>query len=173
MRLFISINFDGDTKNRIIRVQDKLREMGRGNFTREENLHLTLAFLGEVPADRVDDVKHAMDNIAVHKMKLQFADTGCFARDSELWWIGITENKTLSGLQRALVREIKDRNLPVDSKKFRPHITLVREMHIGKIDSRMLLPEPFSTEADSISLMVSERINGKLTYTEIYKVGAR
>lgn len=171
MRLFIAINFDNETKRRIIDVQDHLRELGRGNFTREENLHLTLAFLGEVPAARLDEVKRVMDAVTVRSMKLNFARIGCFARDSELWWIGAEDNRTLSGLQRALVSELKSADLPVDSKKFKPHITLAREMHIGRKDAKELLPEAFSTDISAISLMVSERINGKLTYTEIYRRG--
>lgn len=171
MRLFIAINFDNETKRRIIDVQDHLRELGRGNYTREENLHLTLAFLGEVPAARLDEVKRVMDAVTVRRMKLDFAHVGCFARDSELWWIGAGDNRTLSGLQRALVNELRASDLPVDSKKFRPHITLAREMHIGRRDPKELLPETFSADVSAISLMVSERISGKLTYTEIYRVG--
>lgn len=173
MRLFIAVNFDGETVGRIAEVRERLREKGRGNFTRDENLHLTLAFLGEVPAERLDDVKKAMDAVSVHRMTLNFNRIGCFARDSELWWIGAEDNKTLSGLQRALVKELQAAGLPVDSKRFRPHITLAREMHIGKQDSAGLLPESFTTEADAISLMVSERINGRLTYTEIYRNPAK
>jgi len=172
MRLFIAINFDDDTKNNILEVQDRLRDKGRGNFTREENLHLTLAFLGEVPADRLDDVKQSMDAVTVRRMKLEFARVGCFSRDSELWWIGAQENKTLAGMQRALVGNLRKADLPVDSKKFRPHITLAREMHIGKVETAELLPQAFSTEVDAISLMVSERINGRLTYTEVYRCEA-
>ena len=152
-------------------MQDRLREKGRGNFTREENLHLTLAFLGEVPAARLDEVKRAMDAVTVRSMKLNFAHVGCFVRDSELWWIGADDNRTLSGLQRALVNELRAADLPVDSKKFRPHITLAREMHIGNINRKELLPEAFATEVSAISLMVSERISGRLTYTEIYRTG--
>ena len=52
MRLFIAINFDEETKQSIIAVQRRLREWGRGNFSHPENLHLTLAFLGETAPER-------------------------------------------------------------------------------------------------------------------------
>lgn len=171
MRLFISINFDNSTIDNILSVQSRLSDYAhnRGNFTRPENLHLTLAFLGEVPADQIDTVKQAMDALTVHDMKLNFNHIGCFRKDSELWWIGIDNNPTLTGLQRALIRNLKEVGLRPDDKKFRPHITLARELHVGQLSTEDLLAKPFDTSAHAISLMVSERINGKLTYTEIYR----
>ena len=63
MRLFIAINFDPETKRKLLEVQHRLRELGKGNFSREDNLHLTLAFIGEVPMERLEDVKAAMDQV--------------------------------------------------------------------------------------------------------------
>ncbi|NLF28538.1 MAG: hypothetical protein GX592_11635 [Clostridiales bacterium] len=45
MRLFVAINFDSITIENIAAVQGRLKALGRGNFSRPENLHLTLAFL--------------------------------------------------------------------------------------------------------------------------------
>ena len=50
MRLFIAINLSSAMKGSLIRMQDALYDRGvRGNYTSEENLHLTLAFIGEYP----------------------------------------------------------------------------------------------------------------------------
>ena len=48
MRLFVAINFDSITIENIAAVQGRLKALSRGNFSRPENLHMTLAFLGEV-----------------------------------------------------------------------------------------------------------------------------
>ena len=49
MRLFIAIPFSEEFKGELIRVQNEMRANGvRGNFSRAENLHVTVAFLGEV-----------------------------------------------------------------------------------------------------------------------------
>ena len=46
MRLFIAINFNEDVTDDLARLQAELRDCGaEGNFTRPENLHLTLAFI--------------------------------------------------------------------------------------------------------------------------------
>ena len=167
MRLFIAINFTEDTKEKMLDVQRRLREKGRGRFTSPENLHLTLAFLGEVPEERIQDIKSVMDSLSVPEMTLKFSKCGCFRRDSELWWIGVEENKDLSKLQKDLVRKLKESGFSPDDKRFRPHITLAREMHIGSVRSEELIPAPIMADVSAISLMLSHRVNGKLTYTEI------
>ena len=78
MRLFISINFDQPTRANILKVQERLRREGNGNFSSEENLHLTLAFLGEIVEERVKDVKDAMNAVEVPEMSLKFSDIGFF-----------------------------------------------------------------------------------------------
>ncbi len=206
MRLFISINFDEDAKSRMLAVQRRLRQkgQGRGRFTSPDNLHLTLAFLGEQPEESVPVIKEIMSTIAVPQMTLRFSDVGCFRqgsgrrgsdrRGSELWWIGTESDPALISLQKDLVRKLRAAGFSVDGKKFVPHITLAREMDIGRLEAEEygsraaaaerrqadstaeheqavstaeLLPEPFSAKADHISLMLSHRPGGKLTYTEL------
>ena len=57
MRLFIAIQPNKSVRAALRAVQNELRRRGvEGNFTRMENLHLTLAFIGEYPdADSVTD----------------------------------------------------------------------------------------------------------------------
>jgi len=170
MRLFISINFNEEIKEKMLEVQRRLRENGRGRFTPPENLHLTLAFLGEVPEERIPDIKAVMDSLTVPEMTLRFSKIGCFRRDSELWWIGAEQNKKLSMLQKELINKPKAAGFSPDDKRFRPHITLVREMHIGSVRSEEFIPAPILTDVSAISLMLSHRPGGKLTYDEIYRI---
>ena len=167
MRLFISINFDDNTKEKILAVQNRLRQKGRGRFTSPENLHLTLAFLGEVDEAGIPEIKAVMDSLTVQEMRLIFSHIGYFKRDSELWWIGAEADAELMELQKDLIRGLKSSGFAPDDKRFRPHITLAREMHIGAADSKALLPKPFAAHVNSIHLMHSHHQNGKLIYTEI------
>lgn len=72
-------------------------------------------------------------------------------------------------MQSGLAKKLKEARFPVDSKKFKPHITLAREMHIERIDRNDLLSQSFSCKASHISLMLSSRPDGKLTYAELYR----
>ena len=57
MRLFVAINFGEAMMDALTETQDRLRGHGvEGNFTRPENLHLTLAFIKDYgnPQDILD-----------------------------------------------------------------------------------------------------------------------
>lgn len=172
MRLFIAINFDKETKQNIIAVQRRLRELGRGNFSRPENLHLTLAFLGEVAPERVAVIRRLMDKLNVPQLRLVFDHVGRFQRDGgDVWWIGLEPNKALLALQKELYHQLIDAGFQLDNRRFSPHITLARKVVLDKEPDRSKLIEvPFATNVDTVSLMLSERIDGKLTYTEQYAV---
>lgn len=170
MRLFLAVHFDEQTKPSILEVQNRLRQLGHGNFSQPENFHLTLAFLGEVPAARVAAVHRAMDNTFVRPMTLTFDRVGCFHRDGgDIWWIGLRENKDLLSLQKELSGNLAAQGFLLESRRFSPHITLARQIHLTEQpDPNWLLGQSFSSQADAISLMLSQRVNGKLVYTEQY-----
>lgn len=175
MRLFIAVNFDERTKDKIVSVQNKLKEHGKGIFSFRENLHLTLAFLGEVSRKQVESVKKAMEQVHVPKMELTFDRTGCFKRrGSNTWWIGLRKNDALYKMQRELTAALRDAGFDIENRPYKPHLTIARKVMLhDKLNQDTLLGSQFSAEADTMSLMLSERINGKLTYSELYNVSAR
>ena len=170
MRLFIAINFDEDTLQNILAVQQRLRQYGTGNFSRPGNLHLTLAFLGEVAPSGVSAVCTAMDNTSVQPMTLMFDHADCFKRDGgDIWWLGLKENAALLSLQRELSEHLAKAGFRLENRRFSPHVTLAREGQlVVQPDSRALLEKPIIAKTSAISLMRSERIGGRLTYTEQY-----
>ncbi|MGI6748512.1 MAG: RNA 2',3'-cyclic phosphodiesterase [Anaerovoracaceae bacterium] len=172
MRLFIAINFDEKTKENLITVQNNLRKLGRGNFSRPENLHLTLAFLGEVSPERVTEICRVMDQLTVPVLNISFDHVSRFKRDGgDVWWIGLGENKNLIILQKELAERLRTAGFPIENRSFLPHVTLARKVKLeDKQENIKILKEPFNTVANKISLMLSHRIDGKLTYTEQYSV---
>jgi 2'-5' RNA ligase len=175
MRLFIAVNFDQETKRNMIAVQGRLRKAGPGNFSRPENLHLTLAFLGEVMPGRVAAVKQAMEQTSVPDLILTFDHMGCFQRDGgDVWWIGLAENRALLEMQKELCGYLSAAGFKLESSRFAPHITLARKIRqTEKPDCKTLFGASFTTHADTITLMLSERVNGRLVYTEHYSVGRK
>ncbi|HWR55494.1 MAG TPA: RNA 2',3'-cyclic phosphodiesterase [Negativicutes bacterium] len=175
MRLFLAISFDARTKEHILAVQRRLQAAGRGNFPRPENLHLTLAFLGELAPQQEPAIREAMDSVSVPAMRLAFDRTGRFRReDGDLWWLGLAPNSALTTLQKELSDSLRSRGFILESRRFSPHITLARRVTLrGPLDEDGLLEVPFAAEADTVSLMLSERIGGALTYTQRYAVCAK
>ena len=65
MRLFVAVTPDDAMRRAVLQVQRSLAAgLTRGSLTRAENLHLTLAFLGETPPERVEAARRAMQAAA-------------------------------------------------------------------------------------------------------------
>jgi len=170
MRLFIAINFNIETKDRLIALGDELRSRSeRGRFSLPENLHLTLAFLGDCDDKQTAAAKAAMDVAVFDPFDLVIERIGRFKRDSgDTWWAGVRENRALSDLQQKLVAGLCSQGFNLEKRKYSPHITLGRDV----VTDVMPYPiERFGETVSRIDLMKSERINGKLTYTSIYHRG--
>ena len=167
MRLFIAVNFNDDTKNKLLALRDELcSNSTKGNFTLPENIHLTLAFLGECDAKQIESIKSVMDMTSFKPFDLNIECIGRFKRGGDdIWWAGVRENKELLDLQRNLTTELCNKGFQLDNRKYSPHITLGREI-VTEASPRQI--EPFGETVSKIDLMKSERIHGKLTYTAIY-----
>ena len=165
MRLFISINFNEETIEDLVNLQAELRECGiDGNYTKPENLHLTLAFIGEY--GNPDEVMEALENVEFKPVALEFEGLQHFR---DMYFAGIKNNLGLESIVRRLRRALSDNGIPFDRKKFRPHITLARKVSFREGDLASL-PEDIKvrdTLAEGISLMRSERGKNGMIYTEI------
>jgi len=173
MRLFIAINFDDAVKNQIINLQEKLHpQVLQGKFSKPENLHLTLVFLGETPAERLASLQKAIENVEASPFKIFFAKTGCFKRHaSELWWLGASYDtpgfSQLQSIYNQLVQNLGKENFSFDRKPFNAHVTLARE--ITRQKPVYLNFQPVQINIEHISLMKSEHLRGVLTYTELFR----
>jgi len=165
LRLFIAVNFGAETLANLIALREELRSRSRsGSFSRDENLHLTLAFIGEVNPAKADKIKTIIDTIAFAPFDATIDRLGTFSRGT-LWWAGLREDKPLMDLQREVEHKLALCGFEQDGRKFNPHITLGREV---ATDTKPWRINPFGETVTGIDLMKSERLGGKLTYTAIY-----
>ena len=94
-------------------------------------------------------------------------------REGDTWWAGLAPNQALLTMQNDLAKQLRLEGFALENRRFSPHITLARRMKLQTApDKATLLAEPILTDGREISLMLSERINGKLTYTPQYVVSA-
>ena len=160
MRLFIAINLSDAVKDGLINMQNALYDRGvRGNYTSEENLHLTLAFIGEYPD--FEPVLDALSSVSFHPFDLSLEGMGRFG---DLWWAGMRESVPLTAVARSIRRALAENDIPFDKKKFSPHITLIRKA-AGELPG--IEPEPVSMNVHTISLMRSDRGRNGMIYTEL------
>lgn len=172
MRLFIAILFSQKIMDDLYGLEQELRRQSlRGSFPDKDNLHLTLAFLGETPPGRVEAVVQAMQASAGGSFPITIPEFGKFLkRGDALYWCGMKATEPLICLQAKLMRELKAAGFAPDDKPFSPHITIARRCSVRPDFSeeafRKSMPR-MEMEVRRISLMKSERIEDILTYTEI------
>lgn len=166
MRLFIAINFNDDTRTQLLALCDDLRARSRrGRFSAPENLHLTLAFLGECDAEQTATAKTVMDAVKFEPFSVVIDRIDRFKRDGgDIWWAGVQSSKPLIDLQTDLTEKLIYAGFTLDKRKYSPHITLGRDV---VTDTAPWQVKSFGETVTSIELMKSERIDGKLTYTPI------
>ena len=167
MRLFIAIQPNKSVRAALRAVQNELRRRGvEGNYTRMENLHLTLAFIGEYPdADAVTD---ALQSLRFEPFTIRTEGFGSFG---DLWWMGLASDGELEALDRRLRHVLADNAIPFDRKSFRPHVTLIRQPRYRTdphLDS-LLIPVAEMT-VEKVSLMLSTRGKNGMIYTELGSV---
>ena len=156
-------------KDALCQIQDDMRLRGvRGNYTPRENLHLTLAFIGDYPDP--DEVLDAMASVAFSPFPLRLEGFGHF---DDLWWAGLSGSNALEACVRRLRRALAGAGIPFDRKRFLPHITLVRR---AVWDGRIGLPAEkipaAEMEVSRISLMRSDQGKNHMIYTELGSISS-
>ena len=160
MRLFIAIKLNSELRNALTDVQKHLIRRGiRGNYTNTDNLHITLAFIGEY--DEPDYVTEVISEVPFSPFPISLSALGHFG---DLWWVGISDNDELDSYVKRLRKALSEAGIPFDKKKFSPHITLIRKA-IGTLPA-VSVPKTVMS-VDHISLMRSERGPKGMIYTEI------
>ena len=164
MRLFIAINFNENMKYALLKMQNDLKRCGiKGSFTREENLHMTLVFIGE--NDDPGKIEKIMRNISFKAFPIRISG---FRRFKDMIFANVEDNPELNDYVKKLRQALSDNDIDFDRKSFMPHITLVRRARVAKdiqVDNGKVIDE--TMKVNRISLMKSEQGKYGMIYTEI------
>ena len=163
MRLFMAIQLSEEMKAALIESMHGLKKLGvKGRYVPGQNLHVTLAFLGECPD--AAPAKDVLKQLSFKPFRLSLSQPGTFG---DLLWVGLKGNQGLSALVRELRADLDQAGIEYDRKSFQPHITIVREMS----GPWQKLPQPKGEMmVKKVSLMRSDIRDGKRVYTELFSV---
>lgn len=129
MRLFIALNLPQTARSCLLEQMEHWKQEGvSGCWTSAENLHLTLAFLGEQPESALSTVEACLQAVPFPSLRLSVKGVGTFG---SLLYADFDDSSDLEKLEdyvRALRGELRGKGISFDSKAFRPHITLARRM---------------------------------------------
>lgn len=148
-RLFVSVEPDGAVREALVRVQHALkREIGRSvriGWVASENIHLTLAFLGDTPVDKIPQIGAALDACAAHfdAFVCRLASPGFYGseRHPRVVWAGLDAPRTLFRLQAELAERLAELGFEPEKRAFSAHLTLGR---VRQCRSPVLLLEALS-----------------------------
>lgn len=155
-RLFVAFDVPLAERERLNAAMAHLeQELPGGRWTPIEAQHVTLKFLGWVPAGEVGDVTEVCRAVAsrCEGAELRLDGLGVFAspRRLRVLWVGIADAAGVtSRLAAALDKDMVDLGIPAESRDYTPHLTLARFKVPLKLDSLPELDiegEPFGLDA--------------------------
>jgi 2'-5' RNA ligase len=168
IRTFIAIELDESIKESLTKLQERLKgQVPRGSvrWVRPEGVHLTLKFLGDVPADQIGEITKALERSCQGLAPFSFScgGLGCFPnlKRPRVVWVGIQEETgTLAQLKEAIEENVSPLGYPSEKRKFSPHLTLGRaQRRISSGDRRRLGELVGASEIGTLSQMQVKSVN--------------
>lgn len=136
MRLFIGISFPVVVTKKIEDYQESLKKINcTGRFSKVENLHLTLAFLGEI--DNLNEVESTLKSCLSdeHALCFSLGDFSKFSKKNhETLILRTFEDECLTRLSNKIKSSLRNINIRFDDTTFKGHITICRNFKSPVID---------------------------------------
>jgi 2'-5' RNA ligase len=125
MRLFIAIELPDDIKLALGRLR---MEIPGARWVPEEQMHLTLAFLGEVEETTAEQLTGKLASIQLTGFELRFSRTGCFPNRQRprVLWVGLEPEQRLIDLVVKIRAAVLSCGLFQEEHPYSPHITMAR-----------------------------------------------
>jgi 2'-5' RNA ligase len=153
LRLFFALWPAPQTRAALARLAEEVARETRGRAVAADNLHLTLAFLGERPVELVPRLHDVAVGVECSAFALLLDDVGCW-RKAALAWLGAdTPSAELLGLHRALLHGLAGAGVAVDERAYAPHVTLARRTSTMV---RRRLAQPIAWDVDAFALVTSQ-----------------
>jgi 2'-5' RNA ligase len=132
IRTFICIEVPETIKERIAGLQQQLRKGdAQVSWVKPSNIHLTIKFLGDVPASKMETIRHAVERAAssINKFEIEVGVTGCFPspRSPRVLWVGLSNlPESLKQLHASIEDELAREGFAREPKRFSPHLSIGR-----------------------------------------------
>jgi 2'-5' RNA ligase len=123
-RLFVAIRPPEQIRDLLIDAMDDTADF---RWQNEEQLHITLRFVGDVDRPVAEDLANALTRVRAERFSIRVRGVGRFEqRSSGALWAGVEPKKPLAALATKVERVCQDVGLEPERRAFHPHITLAR-----------------------------------------------
>jgi len=144
MRLFFSVPLPREAKDRAVQALATARATAAElSWTKPEQMHLTLAFLGEQPPEALERMYAAAQPCtALQPFEATLAGAGAFPnpRRAHVLWLGITDGASqLVELAARLCSGLRAAGFELEARPFQPHLTVARVKRGNERDAERAL----------------------------------
>lgn len=129
MRLFTGIPLPADVVRNLDELIRRLKPLARIKWSPVANLHITTKFIGEWPADRLDELKSALGELAPPgEIRIAVRGLGWFPneRSPRVFWAGVEDSGGLGALARDTEARLERLGIARENRRYSPHLTLAR-----------------------------------------------
>lgn len=124
IRAFVAIELSDEALDSLLAFQARL-PMGRQ--VARDNIHLTLAFLGERREDEVEELHHALGRVHAAAFPLRLSGLDLFGRPAPRVLAAlVAPEPRLQDLHDKVRRAAREAEIDLPRERFRPHVTLLR-----------------------------------------------
>ena len=186
IRCFIAIELPDEVKTGLTQLEAQLKSGNQPwvKWVDPYSIHLTLKFLGNVAADRIDKITRAMGEAVqgASPFHLEVKDLGVFPnlRRVQVAWVGVSgEVDKLVQLQQRIESSLVPQGFTAESRPFTPHLTLARirdraspdeRQRFGQLIADTKFEAAYTFQVDAISLMRSQLTREGAIYSRIGSV---
>ncbi len=123
-RLFVAIRPPEEVRETLLDLMEGAWAL---RWVNDDQLHLTLRFIGEVERPVAEDVAAALDRLSFERFPLALSGVGRFDhRGGGTLWAGVQPKEPLKALAAKVERACQSVGLVPERRAFHPHITLAR-----------------------------------------------
>jgi len=125
MRLFVGLDLPWSLRERLSFLSGGVPG---ARWVPPENYHITLRFIGEVPAHKAEEIDIALASLKARGFSLSLTGVGTFEKAGRpiALWVGVERNPQLDHLQSKIETACQRTGLEPERRRFAPHVTLAR-----------------------------------------------
>lgn len=179
MRLFVAIELDEKFWEQLVELQDALRRVQPDiSYTRPENFHLTLKFIGDFEESKLPQLCDSLNEVLkMGEFSMALTALDFLPERGPIRIIGAAVNGggKLEVLQRMVEVACGRLEIPMENRRYRPHITLARARRALPRSSKAKLISsapvtPVESLVDGFVLMQSKLSDKGAGYTPLHHV---
>lgn len=152
-RVFFALWPDEQAAQQLYRVAMERIQKYAGRAMRQDTLHLTLAFLGELSDERLVAARAVADEVMGLSFRMRLDRLGYWSHNRILWAGCMQVDENLSGLANTLLAALRGHGFDVEKRPFVPHVTLAR--NVDEVGEMLTTMPPIEWQCDRFVLLQS------------------